>query len=824
MAEEIVVQQGRDVSFGDLLREGRLQAGLSQEQLAEMAGISVAAISALERGSRRAPYSHTVALLVKALRLNPEERLAFEAVAQAARVRRRVHEPEAAKRLQKNIPLSSTSLLGREDDITKTIAALAEFRVVTVTGSGGIGKTRLALEIARGEPNGQWDDVCFADLTSLSDGAFIAGQIASTIQPPLGGPVESVSSLVAKLAERRLLLILDNCEHLTADVAAAAHAIVTSCRHVTILATSRERLQIEGESIYRLPPLALPDEAPSTLKEAARYSALDLFLQRSRQRDPSIVFTNDSVSFVYNICRRLEGIPLAIELAVARLPFLGLKLLDAKLDEHFSLPGAPRNLPLRQQSMQATIAWSFDLLGDLERDLFSRIAIFSGGFTFDAARSVCAFDTIDQASVLQLLASLVDKSLIQVIQTENSARYVLLESVRSFALEQLDRSQLYTTTARRHAQWLAAIADDLPRTMSLEVFTELRPELENARAALAWSLNSSSEDDHAVGARIVAGLRDLWFISGHPAELGALCVASLALIDEEKHPKLAAKLLHRIIVETFNEPGVLAAIERAIPLFDRIGDAREIIALHSSLTYVFATRGLIADARRSAQRVEELSAIEKMQTSLPYARFLYSRAMLHESEELFDEARADLATAESIATLHGEEAYNSRWFKIRGIFVEAAAGDLRRAIDIANEVLASEHGLTPAVVHQANECLACLHLLLGEADAAEAAARAVFNGAGRDEALVVQYVAGVAILRGHPHAAARLMGFIEASLERAPLRRDTLQQRAWDLLCASVAKALHPDVLALLRAEGARLSAPAGIAEAAAALALRSGP
>jgi hypothetical protein len=146
---------------------------------------------------------------------------------------------------------------------------------------------------------------------------------------------------------------------------------------------------------------------------------------------------------------------------------------------------------------------------------------------------------------------------------------------------------------------------------------------------------------------------------------------------------------------------------------------------------------------------------------------------------------------------------------------------LRRAIDIANEILASEHGMTPAVVLQANECLACLHLLLGEADAAEAAARVVLNAAGRDEALVVQYAAGVASLRGHPDVAARLMGFIEASLERFPLRRDSLQQRTWDLLCASVAKALHPDVLAILRSEGARLSAQAAVAEATAALTLR---
>lgn len=808
-----------EVTFGDLLREGRLRAGLSQEQLAELASVSAAAISSLERGLRRAPYSHTVALLVKALRLSQEQRSEFEAVAQAARVRRREPVPEAAKRLQ-HIPVPLTSLLGREDDVAHTTAALAEFRLVTVTGSGGIGKTRLALEIAHREQYGRWDDVCFTDLTSLTDGAFIVGRIASTIQPPLSGAVEGVSGLVAELADRRLLLILDNCEHLIADVAATAHAIITGCPQVTILATSRERLGIGSESVLRLPPLLFPTKAPRTLEEASGYSALDLFLQRSRQRDPAITFMNDSVVFLYNICRRLEGIPLAIELAVARLPFLGLRMLDARLDEHFSLPGAPRNLPPRQQTMQATIAWSFDLLGELERDLFSRIAIFSGGFTLDAAESVCAFGNIDRASVLHLVASLADKSLIEVVQTSDSVRYVLLDSVRTFALEQLDRLQLRVAMARRHAAWLAQIADHMPRRMPSEVFTELSEELENARSALAWSLNSPGDDDHVLGGRIVAGLRDLWHISGRRTELRNLSEASLARIDEGKHPKLAARILHEYILRVFDEPDALAAIERAIPLFDRIGDVRAIIALHSSLTFIFAFRGLISDARRSAQRVEVLSAAENLQTSREYASFLYGRAMLRESEGLFDDARADVAAAETIATSHGDELYIIRKLKIRLICIESSAGDLRRAVEIANEMLTSAYGTNPEVVRTANECLACLHLLLGETDAAATAARVVLDAMRSDDTLVVQYVAAIVSLRGHPHAAARLMGFIDALLERIPMQRDFLQQQSWELLCSSIAKQLDPDVLALRRAEGGRLSVQAAGAEALAALKL----
>lgn len=282
-------------------------------------------------------------------------------------------------------------------------------------------------------------------------------------------------------------------------------------------------------------------------------------------------------------------------------------------------------------------------------------------------------------------------------------------------------------------------------------------------------------------------------------ELRDLTVATLARIDEGKHPELAAKILHNYILRVFNEPEALAAIERAIPLFDRIGDTRAIIELHTSLTFIFAYRALIADVRRSAERVEELSAMENLQTSREYAVFLHSRAMLNATEALFDDARADIAAAEAIATAYGDEYLVIYKLKIRLIFIETGAGNFRRAIEIANEMLASELGTTPEIVNKANECLATLHLLLGEADAAEAAARVVLKAMRSDETPVVQYVAGIAVLRGHPHVAARLMGFIDALLESVPSERDLLQQLTWELLCTSIAKQLHPDVLALRR-------------------------
>jgi predicted ATPase/transcriptional regulator with XRE-family HTH domain len=802
-------------SFAELLRAYRLRARLSQELLAERAQISLAAVGALERGTRRAPYRSTVALLADALALNADEREALEVARRV--VRRTPVRSDAAEHL----PSQRTSFVGRDDDIAGIIAILGGSRLVTITGSGGVGKTRIALESARRLANGSWDEMYFVDLAPLSEGALLPAKVAATFRPPIRSPVETMSALAAAIAKRKMLLILDNCEHIIADVANAVRMLLESCPRLAILATSRETLSIGGESVYRLPSLAVPESAPTSFEDAQTYSAIDLFVQRAEAADTRTSFSAANLDLIVRIARRLDGIPLAIELAAAQLPAVGLHALQARLDQQLDLAPMRRDLPARQQTVNATIGWSFGLLSSEERLVLCTLAIFSGGFTLSAAEVVCASGAIDRSSIAAILSSLVNKSLVGAEHTGDTVRYRLLESVRTFAQQQLDGSLLVNATARRHAEWLANIGDGIPRPMPFEVFTELFPELDNARAAIAWALNSPCEDDLALGGRIVAGLRDLWYISGHSSELRRLNAATLTRIDEGQHPILAANLLHNYIVRIHNEPEALAAIERAIPLFDRIGDARLLMALHSSLTFIFAYRGLNADARASAERVEELFAKEQLQTSRDYATFLYGRAMLYESEARFDDARADVGAAEAICKAHGDELYIIRKLKVRMIYIESSAGNLRRAIEIAHEMLESEHGAMPEVLDKANGCLACLHLLLGETDAAEGAARAVLSATRSDESLVVQYVAGIAALRGHSLVAARLMGFIDALLERVPSQRDLLQQRTWDLVCAAVAKRVHPDIVALWRAEGAKLSAQAAAAEALAALTLR---
>ena len=781
--------------------------------------MSAVSIRALERGARRAPRRETIALLSDALGVDEERREALEAAADRARARGRAAPVEGEKRAE-HLPLPSTPFVGRGDDVQSAMARLGNSPIVTLVGSGGIGKTRLALEIAGRAPSTRWKEICFVDLTPLSDGALIAGHIAVTLQPPPSSRVQSLNDLAAALSDRSLLLVLDNCEHLIADAAAAAHAVATSCPQVNILATSRERLQVNGESLHRLKPLALPESAPATLDEAAGYSALDLFLQLGRHRDPSIGFSHDGVGLVYNICRRLEGIPLAIELAVARLPFLGLKVLDARLDEHFAPPGIPQRTPTRQQTIDATIAWSFDLLGEAERELLSRLAVFSGGFTLDGAQSVCASDGVERGAILRLLASLADKSLVNVVQTKDSVRYVLLDSIRAFALRRLDGSGLQAATARRHAEWVVQIAKRIPKNKHREVFTELTPDLQNARAALAWALDAPSENDRAFAARIVSAWSDVWRMNGFDGELRTASRAALARLDDQRDPEVAADLLQTYITSYYDKPDVLDAVRRAIPLIDRVGSAREIMRLHSTLTSIFSQLGRFADARRSAARVEALAAANRTQMSNDYAGFLYNRSMLHEAEGRIESARSDIAAAEAIAIALDNQAFITRWLKPRLIFVECLAGNTHRAIEIAHEIVASEDGALPEIACRAYQHLACLHLLVGETDAAAAAASAVLEGPQADETLVVQYVAAIAALRGYPHEAARLMGFVDHIVESDPGRRDALQRRAWDILCASLAEQLHPDVVALRRSEGAEFSLQAAKAAALTALAL----
>jgi transcriptional regulator with XRE-family HTH domain len=371
--------------FGDLLKLRRIASGISQERLAELARMSASAVSALERGVRRAPYRETVALLSSALGLTPEEQAELEDAAQRARAR-----PSGAAGeppLVHNLTTRLTSFVGRSEEIAELKELLSEHRLLTVSGSGGVGKTRFAVETARQLLGERFPEARFVDLSPVEDGAFVPSAIAAALDFQLPEVAEPLRALASSIKTRTLLLILDNCEHVIDDTASAIVEILRACPSITILATSRERIALEGERVYRLPSLPVPDDVPATIEEACTYASFRLFVERATSSDGHFTPTAGALKAVSEICRRLEGIPLALELAATRLPVLGLETLNERLKGHILTTSGARDLPQRQQTMLATIAWSYDLLSAQEQHLLGRLAVFRGAITLGGASS-----------------------------------------------------------------------------------------------------------------------------------------------------------------------------------------------------------------------------------------------------------------------------------------------------------------------------------------------------------------------------------------------------------------------------------------------------
>jgi predicted ATPase/DNA-binding XRE family transcriptional regulator len=453
-AEPPVYPRLAGLSFGALLKRHRAAAGFSQEVLAERARVSLVTVGSLERESRRAPYRETVALLADALGLGDPEREQLEKAAAQARGRFQRRSPEPAS--THNLPTQVTPFIGRASEIAEIVALFERYRLVTIVGPGGVGKTRTALETAAMLMQRRDEDMYFVDLASCSDLEFVTSKISSVTRT--NTQVETPADLTAALKTRRIVLILDNCEQVLEEIALTARGLLESCPGIVILVTSRQRLGIPGEATYRLPPLAVPLTAPATMTEALSHGAIELFIRRAEAADATFAMATGHIVAVTDICKRLDGIPLAIELAAARLPTLGLAALQERLWERFVLAGGVHHLPPRQQTMRATIAWSYNLLNDAEHILFRRLSTFSGGNTLEAAEAVCADELLRSNEVGDVLLSLIEKSLVNVVRADGCVRYTMLDSVRFFALERLVDANELPEVTRRHAQWFETVS------------------------------------------------------------------------------------------------------------------------------------------------------------------------------------------------------------------------------------------------------------------------------------------------------------------------------------------------------------------------------
>jgi predicted ATPase/DNA-binding CsgD family transcriptional regulator len=495
--------------FGTLLQRYRVAAGYSPEALAERASLSRRGIADLERGARRTAFPATIRRLAEALELDAQQRAALLAAARPGRAEPAVQPlPVAA-----SLPVATTSFVGRQRELEDVGRLLQVSRLLTLTGAGGSGKTRLALEAARGEVMNRADGVAFVPLAAIADFGLVARNIAQAlgVREIVDQPIRD--TLVAYLRSREAFLLLDNFEHLLPS-APLIGDLLESCPRLKVLVTSRELLRLRGEHEYRVPPLAVPSAAPDTPVAALlRCASVVPFSHRAAQVSPEFTLTAERARLVGDVCLRLDGLPLAIELAAARTRVLSLKLLLERLDHRLPvLVGGPRDLPARQQTLRDTIAWSHGLLSAGEQRLFRRLAVFAGGCTLPQAEALCRSDPdLDQA-VLDGLSSLVIKNLMQrEEQPDGSTRFSMLETIREFAFEELAQNGELEAVRERHAYVFAALAATLEPHLygreRMHIFEGLRKDQENIRAALRWSV----EQQRAEPGLVILGALWLWF-------------------------------------------------------------------------------------------------------------------------------------------------------------------------------------------------------------------------------------------------------------------------------------------------------------------------
>ena len=510
------------VPFGTRLRRLREAAGLTQEELALRSGVSAKAISTLERGERKRPYPHTIRSLADALELSENERAAlFVAVPKRGSVDAPVGPALAT---ESNLPIPSTSLLGRKRELAEIKTFLQEARLLTLTGTGGVGKTRLAIEATRDATRLFPDGAVFVTLASLSDFTFVLPTVAQSLGlREAGGEI-----LRGYLRDKQLLLVLDNFEHVL-EAAPEVAALIETCPKLSVLVTSRAPLRVRGEQEYPVQPLALPTSTISpTVEEVVGSPSGRLFAERAREASPAFELTLHNAAAVAAICWRLAGLPLALELAAARVKFLDPATLLSRLDQALSAVGA-RDLPQRQRTMWATLDWSHELLSEEERVLFRRLSVFIGGFSLEAAEAVGASGRIFAKNVLEILGQLVEQSLVvaQPDQKGSGVRYGMLEPVRQYALEKLQESREAEETKRRHFAYFLGLAEEAEQIYGLLTGTKLtgaegeawmdrlEREHDNLRTALGWAKERGEVE---AGLRLVGALSWFWWTRGYFVE------------------------------------------------------------------------------------------------------------------------------------------------------------------------------------------------------------------------------------------------------------------------------------------------------------------
>jgi predicted ATPase len=486
-----------------------MAAGLSQEALAERARISIEAVGALERGSRRAPQRQTLALLIDALKVDGAERAQLEQAAVRPSLPRRRDGASSVAGVASalRIPAALTSFVGRERDLDALQAAIAGARLVSLVGPGGVGKSRLALEAARRFGDRFPEGVVLVELAPIAAGASVISAFATALGVADEGDVPPLDRIVAAGGQGRRLIVADNCEHVLDACAEVVFALLNGCPSLRIMATSREPLRVTSEQILRLGPLA-PD------------AALQLFIGRAKAVAPQLLFEPHELHVAAQICQRVDGIPLAIELAASRADIFDLETILKRLRERFKLLSAGSRTMLPQhRTLQALVDWSHELLEPDEARVFRRLGIFAGGCRLDDAERILAFEGVTPDQVWELLARLHDKSLVDVDRTD-PPRFSMLQTIHDYAKERLSASNENAHLSARYATHYLelSVAADAPLRSALqrETIDRLSADVDNIRAALA--LSSTNPGLRELGLQALGSLSHYWMRTGSLTE------------------------------------------------------------------------------------------------------------------------------------------------------------------------------------------------------------------------------------------------------------------------------------------------------------------
>ncbi len=820
--------QPATLAFAALLKRFRAKARLSQRALADRALVSVQAISALERGYRKAPYRDTIDRLAEALALPQVERASFE---DAARRARGAHLAEHDVAQSHNLPRQITTFLGRDDVVVEVASLVAAGPLVSLVATGGAGKTRAAIEVAKHLVYQFHDGVCFVELAPLKDPHLMANALAGALRVQESSRLPLLETLLAYLQRKRLLIIFDNCEHVMAQARTMVGSLLRECPSVAIMVTSREALNIAGERVYRLPPLAVPQQRTTSAEHAMTYEAVALFADRARAADSRFAVNAENVMDIIDICRRLDGLPLAIELAAARSTVLSPKQIAEQLEHAFEVLKLSGNaLPLRHQTMRAVIDWSYTLLSSQPRVLFDRLSTFASGFTQESATAVCTGGEIGKDDVLELLTSLVNRSLVMVDFSRGEARYHLLEATRQYGVERLTACGERERLAQRHARAFLVAGERLDHDWydcrELLWFGRAQAELDNYRAALEWSL--LQRRDVPTGRRLAAALARVWY-SLSPVEGRRWTRLAIEAIDDET-PVPVAGLLHLADAELSGALGEykasLCAAKHALPLLkmgaDRLQVARAKQAARSALSALYRggdgqvlldeALGIAREAgnqRLQALILGDLGTARSRRGDVSAARVFYDEALT---------IYLALGLERPAASIAGHLAE-----------VEFAAGDGNAALHRALEALHG-HEVTHNRRSVANDLcnMAAYLLALGryeEADeySSRALMAARYVGGTVLTAYALQHVAAVESLRSYANdprpqqsheRAAMLLGFVDARLALLEAGREHTERQEYKRMLRALRDDLGDQKLRDLMARGATWSEDQAVAMA----------